>query len=418
MPRPRIFVSHSNNDPHSSAYIKAIESVLGPAGFDVLVDRTRLQPGARWRDEIYTWMGLCHAAVILVSDAAIQPGSIWVPRETSILLWRHTLDPKFEVIPACIGNVSPADLTRGVFADMQLQEILAAPAATPQQLTDALTSRLSALTARQTPLETLSSRIAELFRNIGDTAVEEAGEAIHINLAALLPAEKRHTLALELLQQPLADAVPALEVLAEFLDPSKADQLLSIIAPSWVDLCAARWLAHCGSRKSARPAVILNASTHFAAAMYVHRASCKPPKTRWHIVSVTGIHGEKIAEEIAAEVEDNLMQEFRLADDPFASDARQRLYKLLQATQDEGRPVFVALRFTPGIASALPAIQRLLPAITFVLLSGDEFPGAETLSGKNVMLLEPKLQPGKERQAQTDFDYARSIIRPEQAEGY
>ena len=418
MPRPRIFVSHSNNDPHSGEYIDAIESALGPAGFDILVDRTRLKPGARWRDEIYTWMGLCHAAVILVSDAAILPGSIWVPRETSILLWRRTLDPAFRVIPVCLGNVGPADLARGVFADMQLEEIQTAPAATPAQLAEALTLSLSALKAHQTPLEMLSSRVVELLRNVSDAAVEEAAEAINIDPAALLTSDMRHALALELMQKPLVDAVPALEVLAEFMDASKADQLLSIIAPSWVDLCAARWLAHCGSRKTSKPAVILNASTHFAAAMYVHRASCRPPKTRWPIVPATGIHGEKAAEEIAAEVEDNLIQEFRLADDPLASNARQRLQAMLQARQDEGRPVFVAFRFTPGIASALPTIQRLLPAITFVLLSGDEFPRAEMLSGKNVMLLEPKLQPGEERQAQTDFDYARSIIRPEQAGGY
>src|SRR4051812_24231830 len=99
MPRPRIFVSHSNNDPHSRAYIEAIEATLGAAGFEILVDRTRLEPGNKWRDEIYTWMGLCHAAIILVSDAAIRPESIWVPRESSILLWRRTLDPAFNVIP-------------------------------------------------------------------------------------------------------------------------------------------------------------------------------------------------------------------------------------------------------------------------------------------------------------------------------
>jgi hypothetical protein len=416
MGRRRIFVSHSNSDPDSPAYIEAIGSALTSAGLEVLVDRQRLEPGARWRDEIYTWMGLCHGAVILVSEAALRPGSLWVPRETSILLWRRTLDPNFPVIPACLGSTTPEDLRGGVFADMQLEDIQTAPAATPAELAIALTHKFAALAAPRTPLDLLASRIAELLLSVSDRAIEEARETVAIDLGPCTPAgDPRHALALALLQVPLRDSLTALEVLAEYMDGSKADQLVAMIAPSWVDLCAARWLADCGARVSDKPAAVLNAASSFSARMYVDRASCRPPKTRWPMVYCTGVHGERPAQEIAAEIEQNLIQEFRLADDPQMPDPRARLEALLRERQRAGRPAFVALRFSPPVAAVLSELQRQLPSLTFVLLSGEEFPAPALLEGRRVRLVEPRLAPGVEQQAQVDFDLLRSIIRPEEA---
>ena len=412
----RIFISHSNGDPDSLAYIQAISEALTPAGFEILVDRKRLEPGAKWRDEIYTWMGLCHGAVILVSQAAIRPQSIWVPRETSILLWRRTLDPKFLVIPACLGAVKPEHLRGGVFTDMQLEEIETAPAATPAELAAALTLRFAPLAQPKTPLEVLASRLAELLRVASDTVIEETIEALAPDPGPLAPVSNRRSfLALTLLQSPLRQSLPALEVLAEYIDASKIDQIIWMIAPSWVDLCAARWLADCAARGEEKPAAVLNAATAFCARMYVDRAGCRPPQTRWPLVTSTAVHGEQAAPEIAAEVENNLIQEFRLADDPQMPDPRERLAALLRERQREGRPVFGTLPFSPAIASALPELQRLLPAVTFVLLSGNEFPDSALIGGKRVRLIEPRLAPGVEQKAQVDFDIARSIIRPLEA---
>lgn len=268
MGRRRIFVSHSNGDRDSPAYIEAIDTALRAAGFDVLVDRDRLEPGAKWRDDIYTWMGLCHGAVILISEAAMRPGSIWVPRETSILLWRRTLDPTFSVIPACLGTVAPEDLNGGVFADMQLGEIQTAPAGTPAELAAVLTKHFAPLAAPKTPLEVLASRLVELLLAVSERAVEEAIEALPGDLGLANPAgDRRRSLALALLQVGLRDSLGALEVLAEYIEGSKADQILSMIAPSWVDLCAARWLADCGARIEDKPAAVLNAATPFCARM-------------------------------------------------------------------------------------------------------------------------------------------------------
>jgi hypothetical protein len=418
MLRRRIFVSHSNSDPDSPAYIEAIDSALTAAGFEVLVDRKRLEPGAKWRDDIYTWMGLCHGAVILVSEAAIRPGSIWVPRETNILLWRRTLDPNFVVIPVCLGMVGPEDLKGGVFSDMQLGEIETARAATTAELVGALSARFARLAAPRTPLELLGNRLAEVLLAVSDNAIEEAIEQLPIDLGPCRATfDSRRALALSLLQVPLRKSLAALEILAEYVEGSKADQILAIIAPSWVDLCAARWVADCGGRIDDKPAAVLNAATSFCARMYVDRASCRPPKTRWPIVNTTGVHGERVAQEIAAEVERNLIQEFRLADDLEMPDPRTRLAALLQERQREGRPVFATLQYSSAIAAELSELQRLLPSVTFILLSGHEFPASAILEGRRVRFVEPRLAPGAEAQAQLDFDFVRSIIRPQEAAG-
>jgi len=66
--KPRIFISHSAKEFETNIFLEKLSLKLKeePA-FDVLVDKERLTLGCKWRDEIYTWMGLCHGAIILLS---------------------------------------------------------------------------------------------------------------------------------------------------------------------------------------------------------------------------------------------------------------------------------------------------------------------------------------------------------------
>jgi hypothetical protein len=53
-----------------------------------------------------------------------------------------------------------------------------------------------------------------------------------------------------------------------------------------------------------------------------------------------------------------------------------------------------------------------LPGITLFVLTGDESPDISVFEPTPMRLLEPLLQPGVEEEAQRDYDYAVSIIRP------
>jgi hypothetical protein len=79
---------------------------LAQAQFDVLVDRDVIQPGDIWRSEIYGWIGLCDAAVILISQQAIDdPEKQWVARETACLICRRYIDPSLKIIPVLLDGI-------------------------------------------------------------------------------------------------------------------------------------------------------------------------------------------------------------------------------------------------------------------------------------------------------------------------
>jgi TIR domain-containing protein len=71
--RHRVFVSHVNDDPETDELLDALCPGLEQAGMDVLLDRACLAPGTLWRQEIYAWLGLCHAAVVVIAPRARRP---------------------------------------------------------------------------------------------------------------------------------------------------------------------------------------------------------------------------------------------------------------------------------------------------------------------------------------------------------
>ena len=120
------------------------------------------------------------------------------------------------------------------------------------------------------PLQILASRLSELLIATSDGAIEEAIDALQIEIDWLTPlGNHREALSLALLRTPLRDSLRALEVLAEYLEGSRIDQIIRIMAHlGWI--CArphGLWTAlHVGRGK---PTAVLNGSTAFCARMYV-----------------------------------------------------------------------------------------------------------------------------------------------------
>jgi hypothetical protein len=122
--KPRVFISHVNGDPSGEQIWPQLRKALTTAGFDVLVDRELLKPGDRWRSEIYSWIGLCNAAVVLISRQAIaDPNKYWVARETACLICRRYLDPGLRIIPVLLDGITFAELDATErFRDLELRE--------------------------------------------------------------------------------------------------------------------------------------------------------------------------------------------------------------------------------------------------------------------------------------------------------
>jgi hypothetical protein len=151
----RVFISHVNGDPTGEEFWPALRNRLVTMGFNVLVDREVLKPGTLWRSEIYGWIGLCDAAVILISRQALEnPDKHWVARETACLVCRRYVDPSLKIIPVLLDGITFADFNvTDRFRDLQLEETMcvmgsdldavAAGLRNLQPLSDTLLSKLA-----------------------------------------------------------------------------------------------------------------------------------------------------------------------------------------------------------------------------------------------------------------------------------
>lgn len=415
MKKPRIFISHSNQDTDALSFLELLSNELSNKGFDVLVDRERLKAGANWRDEIYTWMGLCNGAVILLSGNVFEPDSFWVPRETSILLWRRSLDPKFLIIPVFMDSITDKHLNTGNFKDLNLREVEAILQNNPNAMVRQILKRLDDLKwAASTPLEELASQVASLLRGLDEDIIRRAADILKIEIGPWDPADDpRRALGLRMLQVNLKQSVEVLEYLVPYMEhETNANRILSIIAPSWVDLCSARWITHCAQSKDTKPIVVLNARKKRTADMYIQRACCRTQKTMWPVITLSEVYGEDTVSEILAEIDRALLREFRLEEDPFGDDVHERLDDLLKIRDKQGKPVFIIIRYQSYLKKFMTDLHAALPRITLFVLTGDELPDTSVFEPSPMRLLEPLLQPGAEKQAQRDYDYAVSVIRP------
>ena len=416
MSRPRIFISHSAKEPQSERFLSLLSKALKQTGFDVLVDRERLEPGAIWKDELYTWMGLCHVGIILLSESVFRPDSIWVPREASILMWRRRLDPNFHLIPIQLANLNPSDLTSGAFRDLDIGQLQFVHDKSHAVMIRSVTTDLAArtLALKDTPLESIASQVAFHLREVPNSILIDAAERLDVDLGAWNPQHSSaKALALRLLQVPLRNAVGVIEFLAGYLDDTAPDRILDLVAPSWVDLCAASLIPQCARSEPYSRSIAINAGSLFSAQMYVRRACCQPSKTSWPVYKYSGVYGENILDDIIGEVEECLVRAFGLDLDLDTRNAKNVLRRLLKTRKQQGKPVFIVLEYSIAIAHTLSALQQSLPEVTFLILTGETFPDVDIFSKSQTVLLRPELEEGEEVAAQDDYWYAVSVLSPQ-----
>jgi hypothetical protein len=98
----RLFISHSSSNSRASeqrleALQKALVAEAKPANLTVLCDRQQIAGGDDWRDRIGFMLHVCHAAIVILDEAAIE--SDWVLAESTFLPLRNRVDPQFQFIP-------------------------------------------------------------------------------------------------------------------------------------------------------------------------------------------------------------------------------------------------------------------------------------------------------------------------------
>lgn len=408
MMKPRIFVSHVNGDPSGEAFWPELSKKLKEHGFDVLVDRETLKPGKRWRSEIYSWIGLCDAAIVLISRQAIaDTNKHWVARETACLLCRRAVDPALRVIPVLLDEISFAELEQSErFRDLELRETLCVMGNDANAVVDGLGEATKAVGA---PLSLLALQLKAELQEMSPAQVEAALALCPVELGNWRSSEDPHrALALSLLTLDV-DGLP--EVLGYLATTAPAQiprlrRMGRLLLANWVEIEAARSLAEEGVKKSddgARRALVLNAPDELLAKLYALRAFPRIDPG-WKFLPVTGVLGavsEEQAElQLAQEIDEVITKNVRVQSaarerDP---DMRRRLdlasrMSVCRRLADTRQPVFITLDLPPRAERIVVNLSRRYPFATFLLRTDFNPHNTAGLPGEHFRRLHPPVTP-------------------------
>jgi hypothetical protein len=379
--QPRVFISHVNGDPSGEEIWPALRDRLVAAGFSVLVDREVLGPGAIWRAEIYGWIGLCDAAVILISRQALDnPDKHWVARETACLICRRYVDPSLKIIPVLLDGITFADFNATErFRDLQLEETLCVFGGN----LDAVAAGLRDL---QPPSDTLLSKLANHIRaelaEYRQAKIEAVLEDCDVDLGVWSSrADPYRRLALSLLTME----VGKLPRILGLLFPRDAAQRQSImrikdlLLPSWVELEAARGIVEEGVKTSGDPtrrALRLNAPEERMAELYASRAF-PDVLPEWKLLRLTCVFGEcsdltQAKQQLISEIEREIRLNIKVRVDSRHRDPdRERADRIRRCRllADNRKPVFMTAKLGAGHDELLRHAVAQYDFATFLLRS-------------------------------------------------
>jgi len=405
----KVFVSHSaNDDPFAVAVRDKLAARLEENGYLALVDSAKLKPGQDWNNELYDWLGACHAAVILVTGKALA--SFWVRRETNILLWRRARNKGFVVIPALLaiseGEVAATGLTE--LAPVQAARCDGTGEADRDAVVEAIMERFPE-TLPEVAGDPLCRWLQRIARNLHTIqlyerdVLQEAGR--HLDLPADLAVEWAHEDACRLIAaQMIGAGLPdrrlelALSAVVRSMDIGPFAKLRSESLPAWVDAEAARLvLPERRDTEPDRKTVYLDVSSEEIAVDYIARAMCREVSDYDHVTVKAlpvGEHPEQeILQSCRAAVRTMLVLD---DDDPLTPDVVRPRGKVHYLVLHPG------LAPPAAVATAAATLRQECRWLVMVVLSGGGRMTPAILASAgiaDVVLVEPRLAPDDEIQA-------------------
>jgi hypothetical protein len=410
LPKPRIFISHSAHEPAARNALDQLVAGLEPS-FKVLFDRGELIAGDEWRDKVFALMQQAHSAIILFSSSALA--SDWVRTEASVLTWRQTLDrgKSFKVIPVLLDPVKRTDLEDKKFAPLRLTTLQLVRTDDPAQIVREVITGLRHLTVApppETPLEKLERKIAFLLREIKEAELLEAARAMDVDVSEWNESsEYPMLLAGEMLRRGLPSASSALRELSDFLGPDNTSTLIELIAPVWVSLHAASHIPRIATREDTAARLIsVNGGDEypdFTASHFIRRACCRTPSTCWPILPVPNQSGEDEVGYYKRTIRELIKTKVVKVEG--AKDSL--IQSVLKNRERDQEPIFIVF-YPPGPPPEVSAALRTeFPTVTFFVLTGSQSSSGAARLPEGVELLEPKLNPGEEETAFSEYTTAK-----------
>jgi hypothetical protein len=246
--KKRVFISYSTRtdkpdrpDPDVAATRDLLAARLLAEGYEPLVDR-RLRSGELWRYQIYRWIAVCDAAVVLLSRSALS--APWVRKETELLMWRFTLEGQRGplILPFRLGDVGHGEIVGDEFSTTFIAQ-LQAPALDDAALADEVIKRLATLTTTTVscPLRKIEAAIANSLAMLQPHELDHVLDGFGIEAHAFEPiavdpiVRKRAQVAAALLDQRLPDVRAFLVDSAPSLRGNPAEFLVNWVASFQID---------------------------------------------------------------------------------------------------------------------------------------------------------------------------------------
>jgi TIR domain-containing protein len=406
MIKARIFISHSAKDDASRQLRDCLYLALESGGYVPLLDQQQLESGDDWRRKLRTWLGLCHAAVVLISPNVIEStqakpiGSPWVYNEAAILVWRRELDEEFVVVPVILPGVDVSKLNQGPFEPLNLlaiQGVTVAPGEKPEAVIPRILARLEERKeqlANKTPMQELEQFMAQSLEPLKSQALETVATQLQIELGPWRSDDNQATAFVRALFHRESDVIAkAIQRLSAYPAVSRQAlrQMRDILTAFWIDPQAVAPVAHVVKLPLKQRAVSLGAEHMIIASMYIQRACCLYPG--WDAPWVNNVAATRQAKRLIAEITKSIRERLKLYENgvPFSDDMVKRYVN--KAYQQ--KPLFVIV---PGAVDAevLTAVRNDFPTVTFFLVLGHKPIGLQQLAQNYVAHLLPDLDAEKE----------------------
>jgi hypothetical protein len=129
-PDQSIFVSHVNGDPDAEVVLEALKQYLrfnlAPThgNYEIFYDR-EITAGSEWWPTIWHRLRHCPAAIILISEQALDPCKPWVSHECTFLRVYQNWRPELCIIPVLLAGSEGLLQTSEAFKPSKIWEIQA-----------------------------------------------------------------------------------------------------------------------------------------------------------------------------------------------------------------------------------------------------------------------------------------------------
>jgi hypothetical protein len=371
--RPRVFICHAEAD---RTLFQQIQQKLHAAGFEVLPDPALLKNNPNAQRARFLWLGLAHAAVVLVSQNALQSEAFVT--ETRLLTGRYLLrkltSDRFHLRCILLDSLQVADLQQHnpALADLEGTFLeVNGPAGAADAVLDALQD-LKNIKLPETVLENLARQISDELVNTNPVVLNNAAAALGLRILVNEPVEsiRRKVSAglwytgfneWELVIKPL---------IVDTGSKVNIRRLVETVFPSWVNPCSARCLLDVASGRANRRAIVVNGKNiEFVSKSFVRRAYYQSanPDLQWPILIINSWNDPnrdplKIIHQQIADW---------LFGPGTGSEITQEDFEGTLASELESKPIFVVLDPMPDPHTLHEIVTAFsYPGLVFFLLSG------------------------------------------------